>query len=33
MASLPLRTEALVSEVPEKDKPAAMPHDHSMEDY
>jgi len=33
IASLLLTTEALVSEIPEKEKPAPMPHGHGMEDY
>jgi chaperonin GroEL len=33
IASLLLTTEALVSEIPEKEKPAPMPHAHGMEDY
>jgi len=33
ISSLLLTTEALVSEIPEKEKPAPMPHGHGMEDY
>jgi chaperonin GroEL len=33
IASLLLTTEALVSEIPEKEKPAPMPHGAGMEDY
>jgi chaperonin GroEL len=33
IASLLLTTEALVSEIPEKEKPAPMPHGPGMEDY
>jgi chaperonin GroEL len=33
IASLLLTTEALVSEVPEKEKPAPLPHGAGMDDY
>src|SRR5205823_2527336 len=33
IASLLLTTEALVAEIPEKEKAAPMPHGHGMEDY